>query len=223
MNNSNGPGPSHSQESITHLLHEVCGLADETAERIPDSAVSAQLNSVLRRVGYASATEHEASQAEILAVARREAEEILAAARRGAAEAIAEATCAEAAAEAARHEAERATSQAEQYQDVALKKAASIVAEARIEAGRIVEEAQAKADRIAVFRGRQEVPPGRASASCSNSMRDNSRPLRDIQELIAQLENVNRKLALPIDQLTDAKLADAASPLPERAASQVAS
>ena len=49
-----------------------------------------------------------------------------------------------------------------------------------------------------------------------NSMRDDSQQLRDIQDLIAKLEDVNRKLALPmraiiVDQPTAAESADAAS------------
>jgi hypothetical protein len=234
MNTSNGPSPSDSQEPITHLLREACGLADEAAERIPDSAVNARLNSVLRKAGYTSGAEHEASQAEILAVARGEAEEILAAARRGAAEATAEAACAEAAAQAARREAEHATAQAEQYQDAALKKAASIVAEARIEASRIIEEAWAEVDRIAWSnriarnRGRQYVPARPTSPAHGNGMRSGSRQLRDVQDLIAKLEDVDRKLALPIraismDQPVDAEPADVTPPLPEGAASRVAS
>jgi hypothetical protein len=49
-----------------------------------------------------------------------------------------------------------------------------------------------------------------------NDVRDDTQQLRDIQDLIAKLEDVNRKLALPIraismDQPADAKPADAAS------------
>jgi hypothetical protein len=131
VNTSNDPGRYDGQQPITDLLRDVCGLADEAAERITDSAVNARLDSVMRKAGYTSGAEHEVSPAEILAVARREAEEILAAARRGAAEAAAEAACAEIAAQAARRETEQVTAQAEQYQDAALKKAASLVTEAR--------------------------------------------------------------------------------------------
>jgi hypothetical protein len=46
-----------------------------------------------------------------------------------------------------------------------------------------------------------------------NDMRDDSQQLRDIQDLIAKLADVNRKLALPIrtitmDQPTDTQPAD---------------
>jgi hypothetical protein len=49
-----------------------------------------------------------------------------------------------------------------------------------------------------------------------NDVRDDSQQLRDIQDLIAKLEDVNRKLALPIrtlsmDQPTDTRPADAAT------------
>jgi hypothetical protein len=50
-----------------------------------------------------------------------------------------------------------------------------------------------------------------------NDVRDDSQQLRDIQDLIAKLEDVNRKLSLPIraissmDQPADAEPADAAS------------
>jgi hypothetical protein len=49
-----------------------------------------------------------------------------------------------------------------------------------------------------------------------NDVRDDSQQLRDIQDLIAKLEDVNRKLALPIrtiamDQSADSKPADAAT------------
>ena len=49
-----------------------------------------------------------------------------------------------------------------------------------------------------------------------NDVRDDSQQLRDIQDLIAKLEDVNRKLALPIrtitvEQPTDAEPADAAN------------
>jgi hypothetical protein len=49
-----------------------------------------------------------------------------------------------------------------------------------------------------------------------NSVRDDSQQLRDIQDLIAKLEDVNRKLALPIrammmPQATGAEPADAPS------------
>jgi hypothetical protein len=49
-----------------------------------------------------------------------------------------------------------------------------------------------------------------------NPVRDDSQQLRDIQDLIAKLEDVNRKLALPIrtitmDQPADAERADAPS------------
>src|SRR5580693_664095 len=117
MNTDNGPGPCDGKEPATDLLREVCGLADEAAERIPDSVVNTRLNAVLERCGYTADAEDEASQAEIVAAARREAAEILAAAGRGAAEAAAEAACAEAAAEAARRDAERAIARAEQYED----------------------------------------------------------------------------------------------------------
>jgi hypothetical protein len=49
-----------------------------------------------------------------------------------------------------------------------------------------------------------------------NPVRDDSQQLRDIQDLIAKLEDVNRKLALPnrvisTDQPADTEHADAAS------------
>ncbi len=49
-----------------------------------------------------------------------------------------------------------------------------------------------------------------------NPVRDDSQQLRDIQDLIAKLEDVNRKLALPIrtismDQSADTERADAPS------------
>jgi hypothetical protein len=49
-----------------------------------------------------------------------------------------------------------------------------------------------------------------------NEMRDDSQQLRDIQDLIAKLADVNRKLALPIrtitmDQAADAQPADTPS------------
>ena len=49
-----------------------------------------------------------------------------------------------------------------------------------------------------------------------NDVRDDSQQLRDIQDLIAKLEDVNRKLALPIrmlsmDQPADTRPADAAT------------
>ena len=49
-----------------------------------------------------------------------------------------------------------------------------------------------------------------------NDVRDDSQQLRDIQDLIAKLEDVNRKLALPIrtikvDQPADSEPADAAT------------
>jgi hypothetical protein len=49
-----------------------------------------------------------------------------------------------------------------------------------------------------------------------NPVRDDSQQLRDIQDLIAKLEDVNRKLALPIrtismDQSPDTQPADAPS------------
>ena len=49
-----------------------------------------------------------------------------------------------------------------------------------------------------------------------NDVRDDSQQLRDIQDLIAKLEDVNRRLALPIrtitvEQPTDTEPADAAS------------
>jgi hypothetical protein len=222
------PGPADGQAPITDLLREVCGLADEAAERIPDSAVNARLDSVLGRAGYTPAADHDPSRAKILEVARREAEEILAAARRAAAEATAEAACAEAAAQAARREAEHATAQAERYQDAALKKAASIVTDARTEASRIIEEARAEAGRIAWNRGLQYAPARRASPTHGNSMRLGARQLQDIEDLVARLEDVDKKLALPIRTISmnhpaDAEPADATTPLPERAASRVAS
>jgi len=212
VNTSNDPGPYDGQQAITDLLREVCGLADEAAERITDSAVNARLDSVMRKAGYTSDAEHEVSPAEILAVARREADEILATARRGAAEAAAEAACAEVAAEAARREAEQATAQAEQYQDAALKKAASIVTEARTEASRIVEEAHAEADRIARDKGRQYVSARPASLAYGNHMRVDTRPLRNIQYLIAQLEDVDKELAHPTRITSPAQSAEVSLP-----------
>jgi hypothetical protein len=197
MTTPNDPGPSDDQASITDLLREACGLADEAVERIPDSTVNERLNSLLRMVGYPSNADHDPSQEEILAIARREAEEILAAARRGAAEATAEAACAGAAAQAIRREVEQAVAQAEGYQDAALRKAASIVAEARAEARRILEEARAEADRIAWNRGRQYAPTRPTSPIYSNSKRLGARQLRDIEDLVAKLEDVTRQLALP--------------------------
>jgi hypothetical protein len=49
-----------------------------------------------------------------------------------------------------------------------------------------------------------------------NPVRDDSQQLRDIQDLIAQLEDVNRRLALPnrvisTDQPADTEHADSAS------------
>ncbi|HEX7160545.1 MAG TPA: hypothetical protein VF223_04820 [Trebonia sp.] len=49
-----------------------------------------------------------------------------------------------------------------------------------------------------------------------NDVRDDSQQLRDIRDLIAKLEDVNRKLAQPIrtistDQPTDSEPADAAT------------
>jgi hypothetical protein len=49
-----------------------------------------------------------------------------------------------------------------------------------------------------------------------NPVRDDSQQLRDIQDLIAKLEDVNRKLALPmraitVDQPTDTAPADTAN------------
>ena len=49
-----------------------------------------------------------------------------------------------------------------------------------------------------------------------NPVRDDSQQLRDIQDLIAKLEDVNRKLALPMraitmDQSADTANADAAN------------
>jgi hypothetical protein len=49
-----------------------------------------------------------------------------------------------------------------------------------------------------------------------NDVRDDSQQLRDIQDLIAKLEDVNRKLALPIrtitvERPTETEPADAAS------------
>ena len=54
------------------------------------------------------------------------------------------------------------------------------------------------------------------SMTYGNPVRDDSQQLRDIQDLIAKLEDVNRKLALPmraiiVDQPTAAESADAAS------------
>jgi hypothetical protein len=51
------------------------------------------------------------------------------------------------------------------------------------------------------------------SMTYGNDMRDDSQQLRDIQDLIAKLADVNRKLALPIrtitmDQPTDTQPAD---------------
>jgi hypothetical protein len=217
VNTSRRPGPSDDQEPVIHLLREVCGLADEAAERIPDSAVNERLNSVLRRAGCASGDE-EVSHAEIVGAARREAEEILAAARRGAAEAAAEAACAEAAASAARCE-------AGQYQDAALKKAASLVAEARAEARRIVREARQEADRIIWNRVERRVPARQAPRTYSREVRFDSPQLRDIQDLIAELENVNRKLAVPSRTASAGGHADTGSagmvpPFPTGAASR---
>jgi hypothetical protein len=50
----------------------------------------------------------------------------------------------------------------------------------------------------------------------SNGVRDDTQQLRDIQDLIAKLEDVNRKLALPMRALTatraiDTEPADASS------------
>ena len=49
-----------------------------------------------------------------------------------------------------------------------------------------------------------------------NDVRDDSQQLRDIQDLIAKLEDVNRRLALPIrtismDQPSDSATADTAT------------
>ena len=54
------------------------------------------------------------------------------------------------------------------------------------------------------------------SMTYGNEMRDDSQQLRDIQDLIAKLADVNRKLALPIrtitmDQPTDTQPADTPS------------
>ena len=54
------------------------------------------------------------------------------------------------------------------------------------------------------------------SMTYGNPVRDDSQQLRDIQDLIAKLEDVNRKLALPmraiiVDQPVAAESADAAS------------
>jgi uncharacterized membrane protein YqiK len=209
MNTDNGPGPCDGKEPATDLLREVCGLADEAAERIPDSVVNARLNAVLERGGYTAGAEDEASRAEIVAAARREAAEILAAAGRGAAEAAAEAACAEAAAEAARRDAERAIARAEQYEDAALLKAASIVAAARAAAGRIIEEAEAEAGRIGGRRGQQYVAVRPAASTYGKDVRVDSRQLRDIQDLIAKIEDVNRKLALPVRAISVEQPVDA--------------
>jgi hypothetical protein len=42
-----------------------------------------------------------------------------------------------------------------------------------------------------------------------NGVRDDTQQLRDIQDLIAKLEDVNKKLALPIRAMTMAQTADA--------------
>jgi hypothetical protein len=44
-----------------------------------------------------------------------------------------------------------------------------------------------------------------------NPVRDDSQQLRDIQDLIAKLEDVNRKLALPMRAITTDQPADAAN------------
>jgi hypothetical protein len=54
------------------------------------------------------------------------------------------------------------------------------------------------------------------SMTYGNDMRDDSQQLRDIQDLIAKLADVNKKLALPMrtitmDQPADAQPADTAS------------
>jgi hypothetical protein len=41
-----------------------------------------------------------------------------------------------------------------------------------------------------------------------NGVRDDTQQLRDIQDLIAKLEDVNKKLALPIRAMTMAQAAD---------------
>ncbi len=43
----------------------------------------------------------------------------------------------------------------------------------------------------------------------SNGVRDDTQQLRDIQDLIAKLEDVNRKLAQPLRAMTMARGADA--------------
>jgi hypothetical protein len=135
--------------------------------------------------------------------------QILAAARRAAAEATAEAACAEAASQAAGHKAEHATAQAERYHDAALNKAASIITEARTEASRIIEEAWAEASRITWNRGAQYAPARRASPTHGNSMRLGARQLQNIEDLVARLEDVNKKLALPIRTISINQSADA--------------
>lgn len=45
----------------------------------------------------------------------------------------------------------------------------------------------------------------------SNGVRDDSQQLRDIQDLIARLEDVNRKLAHPMRAVSMAQAADADS------------
>ena len=42
-----------------------------------------------------------------------------------------------------------------------------------------------------------------------NGVRDDTQQLRDIQDLIAKLEDVNKKLALPIRAMAMARTADA--------------
>jgi hypothetical protein len=42
----------------------------------------------------------------------------------------------------------------------------------------------------------------------SNGVRDDTQQLRDIQDLIAKLEDVNKKLALPMRVLTVARTTD---------------
>jgi hypothetical protein len=46
------------------------------------------------------------------------------------------------------------------------------------------------------------------SMTYSNGVRDDTQQLRDIQDLIAKLEDVNKKLALPVRALTATRTTD---------------
>lgn len=165
---------------------DVLDFIDETVARITDDDIEDRLHKTLRHAGYGQ-QQHTAADLDFRAAFAcssgtqgalfRQATDEVSAARREARRIIA----------GAREEAEKALSEA-----------AKIVRDAQELAGIIISDAHSEAQKIrAGIYARKALTAPRGHDEVIR-VRDSSQQLRDLQDLIAKLDDVDRKLAIPV-------------------------